>query len=101
MTTKRLIDANDALERLEKAEQEMMVVSMVGCKAVPMHGVIEFIKTRLTVDAVEVVRCKDCKHWNEETGFCDEHSHFFNDGMCWDMFNENDYCSYGERKDNG
>ncbi len=55
MTTKRLIDANDALERLKKAEQGMVVVSMVGCKAVPMHGVIEFIKTRPTVDAVEVV----------------------------------------------
>ena len=55
MATKRLIDANDALERLEKAEQEMVVVSMVGCKAVSMYGVIKFIKTRPTVDAVEVV----------------------------------------------
>ena len=61
MATKRLIDANDALEKLEKAEQEMMVVSMVGCKAVPMHGVIEFIKTRPTVDAVEVVHGNNLK----------------------------------------
>ena len=54
-TEKRLIDANDALERLQKAEQEMKVVSIVGYKAVPMDGVIEFIQTRPTVDAVEVV----------------------------------------------
>ena len=52
-----------------------------------------------TVDAVDVVRCKDCKHWNEETGWCDEHSHFFNDGMDWDVFNDDDFCSCGERKD--
>ena len=64
MATKRLIDANDALERLEKAEEEMMVVSMVGCKAVPMHGVVEFIKTRPTVDAVEVVHGRWDKNWS-------------------------------------
>lgn len=54
----RLIDADDALERLKKAEQEMKVVSIVGCKAVPMDGVIEFLETRPTVDAVEVVRAR-------------------------------------------
>lgn len=52
---KRLIDANDALERLQKAEKEMKVVSILGYKAVPMDGVIEFIQTRPAVDAVEVV----------------------------------------------
>lgn len=33
-----------------------------------------------TVDAVEVVRCKDCKHWNkryETKGLCMNHSHGF------------------------
>ena len=59
---KRLIDANDALERLKKAEKEMKVVSLCGCKAVPMDGVIEFVASRPTVDAVEVVRCKDCEY---------------------------------------
>lgn len=57
-TEKRLIDANDALARLQKAEQEMKVVSIVGYKAVSMDGVIEFIQTRPTVDAVEVVHGK-------------------------------------------
>ena len=97
MATKRLIDANDALERLEKAEQGMMVVSMVGCKAVPMHGVIEFIKTRPTVDAVEVVRCKECKNRDDITGEC-KHPR----AVGWDVIipEDNDFCSYGERKDN-
>ena len=52
---KRLIDANDALERLKKAEKEMKVVTLMGCKAVPMDGVIDFVASRPTVDAVEVV----------------------------------------------
>ena len=46
----------------------------------------------------EVVRCKDCKKWNEETGFCDEHSQFYEHGMYWDIFAEEDFCSYGERR---
>lgn len=50
-------------------------------------------------DVVEVVRCKDCKKWNEETGFCDEHSQFYEHGMYWDIFAEEDFCSYGEREE--
>lgn len=50
------------------------------------------IKNLPSVDAVEVVRCKDCK--------------WFNDFGCAirivddsDKPKENDYCSFGERKD--
>jgi hypothetical protein len=49
-------------------------------------------------DVVPVVRCKDCKHWHEETGFCEEHSRFDSFGMDWNMFAEDDFCSYGERR---
>ena len=52
-----------------------------------------------TVDAVEVVRCRDCKHWDSETWFCDIHSTFGHHDLEWNMFSEDDYCSYGERKD--
>ena len=37
-------------------------------------------------DVVEVVRCKDCKHWDKDECEC---SH-------WYGFHENDFCSYGE-----
>ena len=40
--------------------------------------------------AVEVVRCRDCKHYNE--GFCAGY-HAHHDIM------PDDFCSYGERKD--
>ena len=62
-----------------------------------------------TVDAVPVVCCKDCKHWHEEIGWCDKHSHFIDDGAAchpwesneWNMFDADYFCKDGERKDNG
>ena len=46
-----------------------------------------------TVDAVEVVRCKDCKHYDEADSF-----------NCKFAFMKlrmpDDFCSFGERKDN-
>ena len=50
-----------------------------------------------TIDAVPVVRCKDCKHWHKDTVFCGY--------MSYDEASErvnwyaDDFCSYGERKD--
>ena len=53
-----------------------------------------------TVDAVEVVRCRDCKHWDSETWFCDIHSAFGHYDLEWNMFSEEDFCSCGERRSN-
>ena len=53
------------------------------------------------VDIVEVVRCKDCIHWEEREGVCLK---IYSDGAvspyAWQDRNPDDYCSYGERKDN-
>lgn len=59
----------------------------------------EFIAQRKAViqrlgeyeDKGEVVRCKDCTEWDEKEQEC---SH-------WYGFRENDYCSFGERRENG
>ena len=58
----------------------------------------EDIRKAPTVDAVEVVRCKDCKHYVETDLWCnlnccvgDSHANWYPE----------DFCSYGERKDNG
>ena len=54
----------------------------------------------------EIVRCKDCKKWHKDIGWCDCHSTFINakgekcqpwESREWRMFNEDDYCSYAER----
>ena len=42
-----------------------------------------------TIDAVPVVRCRECTEFDETEHEC---SH-------WYGFRENDFCSYGERKE--
>lgn len=56
----------------------------------------EAVQFAPTVDVVEVVRCKDCKHL-EITGCYGECGRAYLSGIVkpWD------FCSYGERKDNG
>lgn len=57
------------------------------------------------VDAVEVVRCKDCEHWNtEEKSFygtrcrCERFSLV---GYSENYTLPNDFCFYGERREDG
>ena len=55
-----------------------------------------------TVDAVEVVRCKDCVHWAffvEESCMGECHNMLKDDGIYKTMY-DCDFCSEGERKDN-
>ena len=50
-----------------------------------------------TIDAVPVVRCKDCKHY--DMGVCLK---IYSDGNAhqeaWQSRKPEDFCSYGERK---
>ena len=56
------------------------------------------IDTIPRVDAVEVVRCRDCIHYF--SGACLK---IYSDGNvsqdAWQERNEDDFCSYGERKE--
>lgn len=60
------------------------------------NAVIELLSAQPTVDAVPVVRCKDCKHYVSIYGhrfcdvFCDAEEEPYET-------NPNDFCSYGER----
>lgn len=67
----------------------------------------EAVEKKGPIDVAIVVRCKDCKHWHKETSWCTIHSHFVDDyGMAchpwesadWKMLQDNDFCSYGERR---
>ena len=53
------------------------------------------------VDAVEVVRCKDCKHWmHMEDGFGDcTNGRFHLDGHADPTMKMDDFCSCGERRE--
>lgn len=46
-------------------------------------------------DVVEVVRCKECKHWDKGYNFCKLHGV---DCLGNSFFGEKGFCSYGEKK---
>ena len=87
---KRLIDAN-ALRTDTMAMCGVNEAVLENCY--PYWQFNKAIVNAPTVDAVEVVRCKDCKKVNVGglSLYCSL------TGMPMD---EDDFCSYGERKDN-
>ena len=93
----RLIDADDFVEYFEKAKERIKILPRELREA--LNGLyedfIETIKERPTVDAVEVVRCKDCKQWCEDTLSCMLGNHYD------DNWYGEDFCSYGERRADG
>ena len=102
-TEKRLIDANALVERLEYNTTDTWAKNLKAIRNWWSHAVgikdniVRMIENAPTVDAVEVVRCKDCKHM-EVTLDCLRWCHAWNgiNGM-----GDEGFCNYGERKDNG
>ena len=93
MAEKRLIDANAMRDDwLENGENEYVYDT---------NAVLDSIDSQPTVDAVEVVRCKDCirRYDTDECPMC-----FLIEGKYYEYTNENGFCDRGERKegaDNG
>lgn len=87
----RLIDVEPIIARYSGGES---MKSMAEC----IHDEIfvSVLKNAPVVDAVEVVRCKDCKYY--------EHPEYYDGGtkdVCRTFkrqMQEADFCSYGERK---
>lgn len=73
------------------------------CKALEkIQSRAEEIKRRAK-EKVEIVRCRDCKHFNYEAMECkcDEMVTDLEGGAAYRLnFYLDDYCSYGERKGN-
>lgn len=83
----RLIDADKLKETLKNSGAH--------------HSIRPYIDSQPTVDAKPVVRCKDCKYFtnniadeNLRKNFCDRIQ-----VNCFHPVKENDFCSYGARKD--
>ena len=94
----RLIDADARIEEIKKANcTGCDNYHGIKCRACWVDDAISLIDDAPAVDAVEVVRCKDCKH-------CIYISYACGDVRCGklhtDYIKENSFCSYGERKDN-
>lgn len=88
---KRLIDANLLVKDLEfLAKHEDSFRQSV------ILGVVQTVNTRPTVDAVHVVRCRECLYYEKGKSYepyCNHPTH----GIPYS--NDDDFCSYGERKD--
>ena len=94
---KRLIDANELIKE---------------ANADGAYGYVDAkqIADAPTVDAVEVVRCRECKYWGDEDGKlqdsdgvlfarCKIHNYLLDGRHTGWCPTENDFCSYGERKE--
>ena len=92
----RIIDAKNLEKQVKEAFEKTNPVLM-GC-------LLRWIRYQPTIDAVPVVRCKDCKYCDislvlptgREIYTCMEGSH---DHQM--LLNPTDYCSYGVRKGGG
>ena len=85
----QMIDKEELLELLGDAEQDAILDD--ECEAETIKKCVRLVKS---MKAAEVVRCKDCKQYYEtpDRGNC----------RWWNRpIQEEDFCSYGERKDNG
>jgi hypothetical protein len=89
----RTIDADKLVDMLYDNEFAVL------CPLDEVSGVVDACPT---VDAVPVVRCKDCVYWDD-----DPDTYGADDGpkgKCMKSFETmyaDDFCSYGERKDGG
>ena len=87
---KRLIDANAFLKDILTAGIGKTIIEYSE------SDIGYMIRKRPTVDAVEVVRCKDCirRYDTDECPMC-----YLFEGKYYEYTNGNGYCDRGERKD--
>ena len=97
---KRLIDAHALADKVDESKyNNPHPLGMVRVNHRNEHDhFLRMILDAPTVDAVEVVRCKDCRHFGGH-GAC--HCHAADENGTPIFVREDDFCSYGERKDNG
>ena len=88
MAKRRLIDLDE--------------IKPIDFPSIEMDGLdaVRYLNTLPTVDAVEVVRCEDCKHYKYRWETDDGKGH----GVCdysTEHLLDDSFCSYGERKTEG
>lgn len=87
----RYIDLDKAIERLNASP----AFPNMGMDGYFLLGVVEnLLKKQPTADVVEVVRCKDCMHSEDESCNYRIWCNVFDR-----RFNKNGYCGLGERKE--
>ena len=103
--------AKEYIER-EAAKRELLswAVSLNHPEYLIKDDALHIIDSFPAADVVEVVRCRDCKYWGDEAGKlqhsdgvlfarCKVHNYLIDGRHTGWCPTENDFCSYGERKD--
>ena len=90
----RLIDADDLYQEAENRSEKMNGYFNELSRVITAWD----INHAPTIDAVQVVRCKDCEHWETvverkraKNGMCARH-----ESLCITKYDA--FCSQGERK---
>ena len=92
----RLIDVDDLIDFIDMGHLRNPLESCFS-----ERDVVDMLESRLTVDAVPVVRCRECKYrkYDDIFGMI-----WCNHDSCTKRVKPYDFCSHGERKegaDNG
>ena len=77
---------------------------------IPLGDLVDTFADIPAADVVEVVRCRECKYWGDEAGElqrsdgvlfarCKVHNYLLDGRHTGWCPTENDFCSYGERKE--
>ena len=97
---KRLIDANALWlvfsEEAKKIEIGVKDHRKLAVSKLLIHWCMEKVAKAPTVDAVPVIRCKDCKYWKDVVLKTTEHEKFCDIGFY--KTKESGFCSFGERR---
>lgn len=92
---KRLIDANALMDVIRQHEYRLATKQGSIDYGMFTLGIQQAVDEQPTVDAVEVIRCRECKH-------CDPENHHCDNPMSTSAplsRKPDDFCSYGERKE--
>ena len=100
---KRLIDADAFMNVIRQHEYRLATKNGSIDYGMFTLGIQQAVDEQPTIDAVPVVRCRECKHWKPSWS---KAGNSFSDmeyiGGC-EFTNycrsESDFCSYGERKE--
>lgn len=66
---------------------ESKIVKLVDLSEDSINKIAEAVAQKIAIDAVKVVRCKDCKWWNS-----------YEESCFGQVARANDFCSWAERK---
>ena len=94
---KRLIDANALKSQITRYHMSLTPRYISKLVDAEIGDVIDILDESPTVDAVEVVRCKDCKRRGTDNCIFHIKGEPADEELLKKL--DNDFCSYGERKD--